>query len=88
VVLLDDCLSAVDANTESKILGYLNNALADKTALIITHRIYGMLEFDRILVLDNHRIAQQGTHAELLAAGGYYAELFEKQSSGENVEPV
>lgn len=88
VMLLDDCLSAVDANTESKILGYLNNALADKTALIITHRIYGMLEFDRILVLDNHRIAQQGTHAELLAAGGYYAELFEKQSSGENVEPV
>jgi ATP-binding cassette subfamily B protein len=88
VVLLDDCLSAVDANTESKILGYLNTALADKTALIITHRIYGMLEFDRILVLDNHRIAQQGTHAELLAAGGYYAELFEKQSSGENIEPV
>ncbi|MGI9159375.1 MAG: ABC transporter ATP-binding protein, partial [Saprospiraceae bacterium] len=88
VVLLDDCLSAVDANTESKILGYLNTVLADKTALIITHRIYGMLEFDRILVLDNHRIAQQGTHAELLAAGGYYAELFEKQSSGENIEPV
>lgn len=88
VVLLDDCLSAVDANTESKILGYLNTALADKTALIITHRIYGMLEFDRILVLDNHRIAEQGTHEELLAAGGYYAELFEKQSAGENIAPI
>jgi ATP-binding cassette subfamily B protein len=88
VVLLDDCLSAVDANTESKILGYLNTALADKTALIITHRIYSMLEFDRILVLDNHRIAEQGTHEELLAAGGYYAELFEKQSAGENIAPI
>ncbi len=86
VVLLDDCLSAVDTNTESKILGYLNNALSDKTALIITHRIYGMLEFDRILVLDNHRIAEQGTHEELLAAGGYYAEMFEKQSAGDEVE--
>jgi ATP-binding cassette subfamily B protein len=83
VVLLDDCLSAVDTNTESQILGYLDNALADKTAIIITHRIYSMLQFDKIIVLDNHRISEEGTHETLLAKGGYYAELFEKQSAGE-----
>jgi ATP-binding cassette subfamily B protein len=86
IVLLDDCLSAVDTHTESQILGYLSQALADKTAIIITHRIYGMLEFDKIIVLEDHRIADSGTHEELLAKGGYYAELFEKQSAGGLVE--
>jgi ATP-binding cassette subfamily B protein len=83
VVLLDDCLSAVDTHTESQILGYLENVLADKTAIIITHRIYSMLQFDKIIVLDNHQIAEEGTHETLLARGGYYAELFEKQSAGD-----
>jgi ATP-binding cassette subfamily B protein len=79
VVLLDDCLSAVDTNTESRILGYLDQTLSDRTAIIITHRIYSMLQFDRIIVLDHHRIAESGTHDQLMALGGYYAELFEKQ---------
>lgn len=79
IVLLDDCLSAVDTQTESQILGHLNSELADKTALIITHRIYSSLQFDQILVLDQHRIAEQGTHDTLLLTGGYYAELFERQ---------
>ena len=86
IVLLDDCLSAVDTHTESQILGYLSEALADKTAVIITHRIYGMLEFDKIIVLENHRIAESGTHEELLAKGGYYAELFEKQATSGAIE--
>jgi len=83
ILLLDDCLSAVDSNTESRILGYLDGALADKTALIITHRIYGMLQFDKIIVLENHHIVEEGTHEELLTSGGYYAELFERQLAGE-----
>lgn len=86
VVLLDDCLSAVDTNTESRILGYLSGALADKTAIIITHRIYQMLQFDKIIVLDEHRVADAGTHEELLARGGYYAEMYERQLVGEDVE--
>ncbi|MEZ4926640.1 MAG: ABC transporter ATP-binding protein [Saprospiraceae bacterium] len=84
IVLLDDCLSAVDTNTESQILGYLQSALADKTAIIITHRIYSMLQFDKIIVLDEHRIVEEGTHESLLAKGGYYAEMFEKQRTGED----
>jgi len=87
IVLLDDCLSALDTTTENQILGYLNQALADKTAIIITHRIYGMLEFDNIIVLgENHQIVESGTHEQLLNKGGYYAELFEKQSAGEVME--
>jgi ATP-binding cassette, subfamily B, multidrug efflux pump len=80
IVLLDDCLSAVDTNTESQITGYLTSALADKTAIIITHRVYGMLQFDKIIVLDQHRISEIGTHETLMAKGGYYADMFEKQS--------
>ncbi len=79
IVLFDDCLSAVDTTTEQTILGYMNDALADKTAIIITHRIYGLLRFDRIIVLDNGEMTEQGTHEELMQNGGYYAEIFEQQ---------
>ncbi len=80
IVILDDCLSAVDTNTEKQILGYFNNALADKTAIIITHRIYSLLQFDKILVFDDGRIVQAGTHDELIGQKGYYADLYERQT--------
>jgi ATP-binding cassette, subfamily B, multidrug efflux pump len=81
IVIFDDSLSAVDTTTEQTILGYMNDALADKTSIIITHRIYGLLSFDKIIVLDNGVIIEQGTHEELILRGGYYAELFEQQQA-------
>ncbi len=83
IVILDDCLSAVDTNTEKQILDYFDTALANKTAIIITHRIYGLLEFDKIIVLDDGKISEEGTHEELIAMKGYYFDLFEKQSREE-----
>ncbi|MFT4760377.1 MAG: ATP-binding cassette subfamily B multidrug efflux pump [Paraglaciecola sp.] len=87
IVILDDCLSAVDTNTEAQILGYLDKALSDKTAIIITHRIYSLLEFDKIIVLEDGQIVEQGTHEELLENKAYYYELYEMQrmEEGENV---
>ncbi len=86
IIILDDCLSAVDTNTEQQILGYFNTALADKTAIIITHRIYAQLRFDRIIVLEDGAVAESGTHEELLANGGYYAEIFQRQLAEEEGE--
>ena len=83
IVILDDSLSAVDTNTEQQILGYLGTELADKTALIITHRVYSLLDFDKIIVLENGRIAEMGTHAELVTGGGYYQEQYEAQAIGD-----
>ncbi|CAH0998774.1 putative multidrug resistance ABC transporter ATP-binding/permease protein YheI [Neolewinella maritima] len=83
IVILDDALSAVDTNTEQQILGYFNEALQDKTAIIITHRIYGHLKFDKIIVLEDGHVAEVGTHEELLANGGYYSEIVERQLAEE-----
>ncbi|MEO1261015.1 MAG: ABC transporter ATP-binding protein [Bacteroidota bacterium] len=83
IVILDDCLSAVDTNTEKQILGYLRENLADKTAIIITHRIYSLLNFDKIIILDDGQIVQEGTHEQLLQKDGYYREQFEKQIAEE-----
>jgi ATP-binding cassette subfamily B protein len=78
-VILDDCLSAVDTQTEHAIIDFLNRELAQKTALIITHRILGMLDYDLILVLDHGRLVEQGTHDQLLTRQGLYSELWQQQ---------
>ncbi len=83
ILLFDDCLSAVDAKTESLITGHLNNYLQNKTAIIITHRIFASLEFDKIFVLDEGVVIEQGTHEQLLQIpNGYYAALYQQQKKG------
>lgn len=79
VLVLDDCLSAVDTSTEKEIQQNLDQVLAGKTAIIITHRIFSLIHFDNIVVLDDGKIAEQGTHEELLKKGGLYAGIYEKQ---------
>lgn len=87
LLVFDDCLSAVDARTEKEIIGNLYAFLKDKTAIIITHRIFALFEFDKIIVLDEGRIVETGTHEELLSLNGYYSELYARQQSGDD-EPI
>jgi ATP-binding cassette subfamily B protein len=86
VLLLDDCLSAVDTATEKEIQQNLDMVLAGKTAIIITHRIFSLIHFDNIVVLDDGRIVEQGTHDQLIKQKGVYAGIYEKQLSEQREE--
>jgi ATP-binding cassette subfamily B protein len=79
IVIFDDCLSAVDARTEQTIIANLYEYLQNKTAVIITHRIFALFNFDKIIVMHDGAIAEQGTHQQLLAQNGIYAEMFMRQ---------
>jgi ATP-binding cassette subfamily B protein len=85
IVLLDDALSAVDTHTEAVILEGLRTALADRTAVIASHRASALRDADRIFVLDEGRIVETGRHAELLAAEGRYWQLLRRQQLVEEV---
>jgi len=79
--IFDDCLSAVDANTERTILANLSHLMQDKTTLFITHRIFFNFHFDLIIYIKDGHIAESGTHESLLVKQGLYAELYQTQLS-------
>jgi ATP-binding cassette, subfamily B, multidrug efflux pump len=79
ILILDDALSSVDTYTEEKILGRLRGVMRERTSIIISHRISTVRDADLICVLDDGRVVELGTHNELLALGGEYANLYERQ---------
>lgn len=81
VVLLDDCLSAVDVRTEKIILDNLYATLSDKTVIYITHRISAIMNFDKIFVLENGYITEHGNHAELMSLKGSYYDIYQLQQT-------
>jgi subfamily B ATP-binding cassette protein MsbA len=78
-LILDEATSGVDGETEALIQEGLKHLLAHRTALVIAHRLSTIREMDRIVILDHGQIAEQGTHAQLLARGGLYAKLYSLQ---------
>ncbi|MBD3628381.1 ABC transporter ATP-binding protein [Cyclobacterium sp.] len=80
ILLLDDCLSAVDTKTENAILNALEKIMKGRTSIIISHRVSSAKLADQIIVLDDGRVVEKGNHEELMQAKGTYAELYEKQT--------
>ncbi len=79
MLIMDDCFSAIDTHTEAKILNRMGHYLENRTVFIVSHRVSTVKNADKIIVLDDGQVKESGTHNQLLAAGGYYSELCEKQ---------
>jgi ATP-binding cassette, subfamily B, multidrug efflux pump len=86
ILILDDSLSSVDTGTEERILSRLDAILRQRTTVLISHRVSTVQHADQIVALRDGRIIERGTHAELLAHGGYYADLYQKQLLEEELE--
>ena len=86
IVLLDDALSAVDTHTEAEILRGLRGALAGRTAVIASHRVSAVRDASQVIVLDEGRVVERGTHASLITAGGRYTALLQRQQLEEAIE--
>nr|WP_255742341.1 ABC transporter ATP-binding protein [Belliella calami] len=85
ILLLDDCLSAVDTKTENSILNALKKIMVDRTSIIISHRVSSAKLADKIIVLDDGKLVEQGTHQDLMNKKGVYAELYEKQTQNNEI---
>ncbi len=88
ILILDDALSSVDTLTEERILGGLAEVMHGRTTILISHRVSTVRYAGRIIVLDHGRIVEQGTHSELVGAGGYYADLYQRQLLEEELEAI
>jgi ATP-binding cassette subfamily B protein len=86
ILMLDDALSAVDTVTEEAILGGLREFMGGRTSIIVSHRVSAVAGADRILVFEDGRLAESGTHGELIARGGVYARLLERQLLSEELQ--
>ncbi|WP_109832439.1 ABC transporter ATP-binding protein [Reichenbachiella versicolor] len=88
ILILDDCLSAVDTKTENSILNSMKKIMVDRTTVIISHRVSSAQLADKIIVLDEGKIVEQGTHAELISHEGVYKTLYDKQIQKEEADPL
>ena len=85
ILIMDDALSAVDTKTENSILNAMQRIMKGRTSIIISHRVSSAKLADKVVMLDDGRVIEQGTHEELLALNGAYRELHDKQLTGEEV---
>ncbi|HLK18510.1 MAG TPA: ABC transporter ATP-binding protein [Bryobacteraceae bacterium] len=88
ILILDDALSSVDTLTEETILNSLAAVMRGRTTILISHRVSTVQNADRIVVIEQGEVAEQGTHDELIASGGYYADLYQKQLLEEELEAI
>jgi ATP-binding cassette subfamily B protein len=88
ILILDDSLSAVDTHTEERILTALRSIRQGRTALIVSHRVSSVKDADHIVVLDEGRIVERGTHEALIAKGGYYADIYQRQTIEAELEEI
>jgi ATP-binding cassette subfamily B multidrug efflux pump len=88
ILILDDALSSVDTLTEERILTALQDVMKGRTTILISHRVSTVRHADRIYVIEFGKLAEEGTHAELIRRGGYYADLYQKQLLEEELEAI
>lgn len=88
ILLFDDCLSAVDTETEEKILKNLSKISEGRTSIIVSHRVSSAKNADKIIVLEDGKIVQEGTHNSLINTTGYYQHLYLKQLSETNTKDL